>query len=326
MSSNKACVLAGGAYGTALAVAIASRFASVSVWQVNPIQATEIETHRENSFFLTGVELPDNVHFTSSFVEAVDDASFILSTIPTQPLRSFLTENASLVPLDVPVISCSKGVNQETGLFPHELWEKSLPKNPLSMLSGPSFARELAVGLLTAVTIYGRQEHAEIWVRLAASMKTDTFRIFVSFDLIGAAVMGASKNVLAILAGAVSGANARALVIARGLKDLRAIAKALGSDGSAADGMAGLGDVVLTCTNEESRNFSLGKLLGQGVSLEDATNKVGLAEGLFTLTALQTRVDQLGKSFPLLDATRKLTDNRSVTEALTVLIDNTIYE
>ena len=328
---SKLCVLAGGAYGTALAVASAPGFAAVTVWQVDETQASEIEKTRENVFFRPGVALPNNVHFTSSLEEAMADACAILSAIPTQPLSAFLKTHASKVPKGVPVISCSKGVNQDSLLFPHELWIRELrqfPGHPVGILSGPSFARELATGKPTAVTIYGPREHAEVWTEIARNMShSASVRVFVSFDIMGAAVMGAAKNVLAILAGASAtlGCNTRALVVALGIRELQQLAESLGSDGSAALGMAGLGDVVLTCTSEESRNYSVGKLLAEGCTLEDATKRLGLVEGVATIAALKERSSR--HAGWLFDAVQALLDGRGVSAALEhVLADADVFE
>jgi glycerol-3-phosphate dehydrogenase len=324
------CILAGGAYGTALAVAIASRVhGRVNVWQVDEEQALEIERNRENEFFLPGVALPDNVHFTSVLAEAVKDSMFILSTVPTQPLGKFLVEHAGAFPERTPVISCSKGLNVESGLFPHEMWRSALKdsENPVGLLAGPSFAKELANGQLTAVTIYGNPEEMDIWAEIARVIGTNSFQVFISTDQLGAAVMGAGKNVLAILAGAMQGENARAFAIGRGLTNLGNLAKLMGSDSSAVLGMAGIGDVVLTCTSEESRNFSVGKLLGQGISLEEATRRVGLAEGVATTSALEKRLALAGnQKLPVFEAVKTLLQGGGVDEAIKALIKNDIFE
>ncbi|MDF1734197.1 MAG: NAD(P)-dependent glycerol-3-phosphate dehydrogenase [Minwuia sp.] len=227
---------------------------------------------------------------------AVAGADALLVVVPAQTVRSVLRNLADSIDPALPVLICAKGVERETGALLPEVVEEILPQNPVGMLSGPNFADEVARGLpAAAVLALTDPETAEYW---AAALGSPAFRLYASDDVTGVALGGAMKNVLAIAAGAVTGAglglNARAAVISRGLAELRRLGRAIGARDETLAGLSGLGDLVLSCTDETSRNFAFGAALGRNGDLPEA-----LVEGVHTVEPLVQRAMALGVELPI---------------------------
>jgi len=227
---------------------------------------------------------------------AVAGADALLLVVPAQTIRGVLQGLADSIDPALPILICAKGVERETGDLLPEVVAEVLPHNPVGMLSGPNFAGEVARGLpAAAVLAVDPLENAEYW---AAALGSPAFRLYASDDVVGVALGGAMKNVLAIAAGAVTGAglglNARAAVISRGLAELRRLGRAIGARDETLAGLSGLGDLVLSCTDETSRNFAFGAALGRDGDLPDV-----LVEGVHSVEPLVQRAAALGVELPI---------------------------
>lgn len=292
-----AAVLGSGAFGTALACMLAKKAKTVSVWHINKNEAHRINEARENKYFLKGVSLPTNVSFTADVEACLAGAEIVLFVVPTQFLRGFLNKNYEIVrkhvmAKNVLTVMCSKGIEKSSLLFPSQILGKFFPGYPIAVLAGPSFAIEVANGMLTNVCAAAEDIHQAREVQRIMSTADGSFRCWTTTDTIGCEVASAMKNVLAIASGAVkgldSGLNARAALISRGILEIRDLTIALGGNGEAVFGLAGLGDLLLTCSSEMSRNFSVGLKLGLGQSLAEIQRESkAVAEGVATAEPLE---------------------------------------
>lgn len=301
-SMQRIAVVGAGAWGTALA-AVARRAGRDVILHAHEVKTAEaINTRHENDVFLPGIALDPDIRATTDLAEAVETADAILMVTPAQFLRATLE---SLMPArspHAPLIICSKGIELDTGRLMNEVAESAAPDATLAVLSGPTFAAEVARGLPTAVTLACRD--TEIAGQLADALGTPSFRPYTASDVVGAEVGGAIKNVIAIACGVVDGRglgqNARAAVIARGLAEIARFAAALDADPRTLMGLSGLGDLTLTCTSSASRNYTLGATLGGGTSFDDAmAGRKTVAEGATTAPAVLTRAAELGVDMPI---------------------------
>ncbi len=281
---NSVAVIGAGAWGTALAIQAARSGCAVSLWARDPARAEEIARTRANPR-LSSAMVPEAVNVTADRPRSADA---MLLAVPMQHLRDIAARLSPAAPLVV----CAKGVEASTGRFPLEVLEELHPSVPRAVLTGPNFAHEIAAGQPAATVLASTD--ALLRARLTGMLATPGFRIYGNDDPIGAQVGGAAKNVIAIAAGAVTGAglgeNARAALITRGLAELARLAVALGGRMETVMGLSGLGDLLLTCTGPASRNFSLGLALGRGARFPDAlAARAGVAEGVATAPALISR-------------------------------------
>jgi glycerol-3-phosphate dehydrogenase (NAD(P)+) len=297
----KTGVVGAGAWGTALAQVLAGDGHEVALWAREPEVVTAINEARENRMFLAGIPLAPAIRATAAFADLSDCEALLLVT-PAQHLRAVLAE------LDVgdrPLILCAKGIEAGTMQLMSEVACQACPGAPIAVLSGPTFAHEVARGLPTAVTL--ACEDAGLGQALARRLARTWFRPYLSDDLIGAEIGGAVKNVLAIACGVVEGRglgqNARAALIARGFAEMTRFGLAKGARAETLAGLSGLGDLVLTCSSTASRNFSLGKGLGEGRRAGDLlAGSRTVAEGAFTAPVLQQAARALGVDMPVVDA------------------------
>ncbi|MBO6784466.1 MAG: NAD(P)-dependent glycerol-3-phosphate dehydrogenase [Alphaproteobacteria bacterium] len=295
---QRIAVIGAGAWGTALATVARRAGRDVILHAHEPETAEAINTRHVNPVFLPDIPLDEGIRATDDLAEAVDGADAILMVTPAQFLRATLAR----VDAGLPVAICSKGIELDTGKLMNEVAEEAAPDATLAVLSGPTFAAEVARGLPTAVTLACAD--ADIATALADALGTATFRPYTSADVVGAEVGGAIKNVIAIACGVVDGRglgqNARAAVIARGLAEIARFAGALDADPRTLMGLSGLGDLTLTCTSTASRNYSLGTALGGGRSYEDTMrDRKTVAEGATTAPAVLTRAASLGVDMPI---------------------------
>jgi glycerol-3-phosphate dehydrogenase (NAD(P)+) len=292
-------VVGAGAWGTALAnVAAEATDSETPLLGRDAARMAEVAETRVNADRLPDIRLHPKVLPTADH-DVVRDADIVLLVSPTQALRQVAAELAPLVRSDAIAVTCCKGVEQGTLDLPHEVLAEALPCLRHAILSGPSFAEDVALGLPTAVTLACVE--AEAAVKIAESLATRTFRPYWSDDVVGAALGGAAKNVLAIAAGAVAGRglglSAVAAMVARGFAELARLGLVLGARPETLAGLSGLGDLVLTTSSTKSRNFSLGLALGRG---EPRPNK--LAEGAATVEALIALAAEHGVDMPISSA------------------------
>ncbi len=294
-------VIGGGAWGTALAQVIASSGEGVTLWAREPEVVASITASGENSMFLPGVRLASAIHATGSIAEAAQ-AKILLIVAPAQHLRSVL---GAIPAQGQTLILCTKGIEQGSGQFMHDIAAEANLGGGIAVLSGPTFAHEVAAGLPTAITLACADE--TLGADLAKQIARPHFRPYLSNDVVGAEIGGAVKNVLAIGCGVVEGRglgqNARAALIARGFAEMARFGLAFGARAETLAGLSGLGDLVLTCSSTSSRNFSLGKGLGEGRSAADMlADRRTVAEGASTAPVLQHVARSKGIDMPIVDA------------------------
>lgn len=318
---NRIAVIGGGAFGTALANAAALAGRDVTLWLRDPVAAADLSRSRENSRALPGISLRPGVSPTAD-AAVLGEADAALLVVPAQAAREALADLGPRLPAACPLVVCAKGIERDTGAFMSEVAEDVRPGAPLAVLSGPSFASDIARGLPTAVTLACRNEGmAE---RLATALSGPTFRVYHAKDVRGVEIGGAAKNVLAIAAGIVAGRglgeSARAAVVARGFAELLRFAAANGAQPETLMGLSGLGDVAMSCSSPQSRNFALGLRLGEGASPEVAGGGK-LAEGAFTAEALLARARARGVEMPLAEAVADiLAGRRTIAETVAELM------
>ena len=281
-------VIGGGAWGTALAQLSAKAGSKVILWAREEKVVKKINEEHENEMFLKGVGLSNNVRATTNLSDMVGN-EFIFIAVPAQFVRSVLKEVKKYLSDGVILVLCAKGIEQSSGKLMTEVVSEIMPKSPLVVLSGPTFAREVALGLPSAVTIASKYQ--QITKRLLRVIGQPTFRPYASRDIAGAEIGGALKNVFAIACGITTGRkmgdNARAALITRSLSEMVRYGESYGAERSTMMGLCGLGDLILTCSSTQSRNLSLGIALGEGKTIEDLmTNRLTVAEGYYTSSVL----------------------------------------
>ena len=295
-------IIGGGAWGTARALVCRRAGLDVCLQALEPEVADAINGSHENSLFLPGVALDPEIRATNDPAEAAVDTDVVLLVVPTQFLRAVLTGLSGNLPSGVPVVICAKGIEQETLALMSEICEEVVPQAPVAVLSGPTFAAEVALDRPTAVTLASADE--ALGVGLSEALGTPRFRIYRSDDIVGAQVGGAVKNVLAIGCGIVEGRglgdNAKAALITRGLAEIVRLGLAKGAKAETLMGLSGIGDLVLTCNAMQSRNFSLGVALGRGEALADILDaRASVAEGVFSAAAVNQLARGLGIDMPI---------------------------
>ncbi|MES2754860.1 MAG: NAD(P)H-dependent glycerol-3-phosphate dehydrogenase [Pseudomonadota bacterium] len=311
-------VIGGGAWGTALAQVAAAGGEDVLLWAREAEVVRSINDIHENTMFLPGVRLAQGIRATDS-LGSLWGSDALLVVAPAQHVRAVLAETAVGA---TPLVLCAKGIEAGTKLLVGEVAAQIHPQAPIAVLSGPTFAHEVAAGLPTAVTLACADE--ALGARLAARLASPAFRPYAATDVIGAEIGGAVKNVLAIACGVVEGAglgqNARAALIARGFAEMTRFGLARGARAETLSGLSGLGDLVLTCSSTSSRNFSLGMGLGQGKAARDLlADRRTVAEGAFTAPVLVAAATDAGVEMPVARAVADLlagADVRGVIEAL----------
>ena len=312
-------VIGGGAWGTALAQVAANAGHAVRLWAREPEVVADINAAHRNAAFLPDIALSPSIEATQDW-SALAGARAILVVTPAQHMRAVL---AHLRDHTAPLILCSKGIEAGTLLPLHEVARQAVPGAPIAVLSGPTFAHEVAAGLPTAVTLAA--EDPALAAELAALIAQPAFRPYASSDVIGAEIGGAVKNVLAIACGVVDGAglgqNARAALIARGFAEMTRFGLARGARAETLAGLSGLGDLVLTCSSTSSRNFSLGRGIGQGSPAATLlANRLTVAEGAHTAPVLREAATQAGVDMPITEAVCRLLEGAPVAATIEALL------
>src|SRR5579862_711304 len=319
MNIERIAVLGGGAWGTALAQACARAGRNVTLWEFDAGNAEHLAGKRE-SRFLPGVRLDDGIKVTRALAEAAR-AEAILLVVPAQAMRSVVKALAQTMPGGTPVIACAKGIEHGTHKFMTEIVAECAPNATPAILSGPSFAADVARGLPTAVTLAARD--GKLAQELAQAIGSASFRPYHSTDMRGVEIGGATKNVLAIAAGVVTGrglgASAGAALTTRGFAELTRFGKAFGAKPQTMMGLSGLGDLLLTCSSPQSRNFQFGVSLGQGQ--KPGTISTGLAEGAFTAPVLLEMARERSVDMPIAAAVAALlAETMTLDEAIKSLL------
>jgi glycerol-3-phosphate dehydrogenase (NAD(P)+) len=308
-------VIGGGAWGTALAQVAAAGGEETLIWAREPEVVEAINERHENVSFLAGVPLSEQVVATGELLDLVDCEALLVVT-PAQHMRPVL---ASLPALSIPLVLCAKGMEEATTKLMHDVAHEEQPGSPIAVLSGPTFADEVAKGLPAAVTL--AVEDPGVGERLRARLARPLFRPYLSDDVTGAEIGGAVKNVLAIACGVVEGRrlgqNARSALISRGFAEMTRFGLARGARAETLAGLSGLGDLVLTCSSTSSRNFSLGKGLGEGrTAAELLADRRTVAEGAYTAPVLKRAAEAAGVDMPIVAAVCDLLMGKESVEAI----------
>jgi glycerol-3-phosphate dehydrogenase (NAD(P)+) len=319
MSFDRIAVIGAGAWGTALALTCIRAGRHVTLWEPDVATARKLAANRESPF-LPGVRIDERITFAANLPEAAG-APAILLVVPAQAVRTVSMSLAPLIAAGTPVVVCAKGIEQGTEKFMTEVVAECAPSATPAILSGPSFAADVARGLPTAVTLAATDE--KLAAELARAIGSAGFRPYHSSDVRGVEIGGAAKNVLAIAAGAVAGrglgASAQAALTTRGFAELVRFGRAYGAKPETMMGLSGLGDLLLTCSSPQSRNFSFGVNLGRGQKL--ASIHGGLAEGVFTAPVLLAMARERAVDMPIAAAVAALLDGTmSVDQAIESLL------
>ena len=304
MAIERVGVVGGGAWGTALAAAARRAGRAVTVWAREPEVVEAIDRDHENSVFLPGIPLDPEIRATADLARAAD-ADAVLLVTPAQHTRGVCRDLAPHLRAGAPVVVCAKGIESGGSALMSEVVAETLAQARVAVLSGPTFAAEVARGLPTAATVAAAD--MALAEQLARAIGSTNFRLYHTGDVIGAQVGGAVKNVIAIACGVAKGRgygdNTSAALITRGLAEMARLGVALGARRETLMGLSGVGDLVLTCGHEQSRNFTLGRALGRGAALDDyLSGQVSVAEGVASAAAIVALAGRHGVEMPIVSA------------------------
>ncbi len=296
-------VLGAGSYGTALAIQLARKEQPTRLWGRNAEHLAEIEQARENRRYLPGARLPHKLIVEPELAKAVQAGEHLVCSVPSHAFRGLLEQVAPLLRDGQGIVAACKGLEPGTGKLPHEVFAAQFGQSrPFAVISGPTFAKEVGIGLPTAVTVASTDEGFA--ATIAQAFHGKGFRAYTATDVQGVEVGGAVKNVMAIGVGIADGlglgANTRAALITRGLAEIMRLGEALGCQRETLMGLAGMGDLVLTCTDDQSRNRRMGLALARGLSLEQAQQEIGqVVEGVRVSPEVLKLARRLGVEMPI---------------------------
>ncbi|MBL9158640.1 MAG: NAD(P)-dependent glycerol-3-phosphate dehydrogenase [Verrucomicrobiales bacterium] len=299
-----AAVLGAGSWGTALSVALADRGLAVSLYGNEPSIRDDINANHRNSRYLPEVDLPPAIHATTDIAD-VKDTPLILLVVPSQVARIVLTQlHGAGLPASTILVNCTKGIDPGSGKLMHELIEEFFPENPIAVLSGPSHAEEVAKRIATLVTVGATDPDIATLVQEVFTLPW--FRTYTSTDVVGIELGGVVKNVFAIAAGCIDGLglgdNAKAAMVTRALAEMTRLGVALGAKEETFRGLSGIGDLIVTCYSEHSRNNRVGRMLGSGKTLDEAIAAMSqVAEGVPNAKNAHELARKLGVRTPLID-------------------------
>jgi len=313
-------VIGSGSWGTALAQTIAYQKKGVTLWARNPTLASEINTAHENKPYLGGITLNHNINATSDLEIALKSKTILLVT-PAQATRNILEQIKPLIRREHKIILCSKGIEIETGMILSDVAAEILPTTETAILSGPNFARDIASGKPAGTTLACKNEGTA--KTLQKAIASPYFRPYITTDIIGVQIAGALKNIIAIACGIAHGLqmgeSARASLVTRGLSEIVHLGRAMGAKNETFLGLSGVGDIMLTCSSEQSRNFSLGLTLGQGKKDE---TRINVTEGVHTARATIKLARKHNVEMPICETVHKcIHENLPINEALQALLN-----
>ena len=303
-------VYGAGSWGTALALQLARNGIDVKLWGHRPSQLQHYNQARENTDYLPGIAFPDTLHCNDDLKALTQHSLYQLIVVPSHGFRALLEQLQPLLSSEHKVLWATKGLELKTGKLLHELIEEILPQvSQYGLVSGPTFAAEVARGLPTAMTVATNDEL--LGEQVSEAFQSENYRVYTSNDIIGVELGGAVKNVLAIAAGIADGlgfgANARTALITRGLAEILRLSTAMGAQAETLMGLSGIGDLILTCTDNQSRNRQLGLALGAGKTLEQAITDIGQAvEGAKTSESINFLAKRAGVEMPICTAVQQI--------------------
>ena len=298
---NNTSIIGAGAWGSALAQVIAAHKEEVTLWTRSPTLADEINATHKNKAYLGDIKLSNHINATST-LEIALESSILLMVTPAQSIRAILNDMKPLIRTDHTLVLCSKGIETETGHLMSDVVAEILPNTPCAILGGPNFAHEIAAGKPAGTTLACTDKDLAASVQNAIA--SAYFRPYISSDIIGTQIAGALKNVIAIACGMAHGMNmgesARASLVTRGLAEIARLGVAMGGHQETFLGLCGVGDMMLTCSSEKSRNFALGYALGKGTNIDSALNSSkGIAEGFYTAKATIQLANKYNVEMPI---------------------------
>jgi glycerol-3-phosphate dehydrogenase (NAD(P)+) len=302
---SKVAVLGAGSWGTALGKALADHGHEVWLWARSAEMANRLSAERENNPYLPGIKLPPSLFPTHDLAGALHGARTVLFVVPSHGLREVVIQSLPHLPKQGPIVTATKGIENSSLMMMSQVIEQQLPagaQHRVCALGGPSFANETALGMPTAVCLAGRER--KLAEEVQQQLASDRFRVYTTDDLVGVELGGALKNVMAIAVGAADGLgyghNARAALITRGLAEVARLATQMGANPMTLAGLAGLGDLVLTCTGDQSRNRRVGLELGRGRKLSDVLGEMRMvAEGVRTAKSAHALAEREGVDMPI---------------------------
>lgn len=302
---SKIAIIGAGSWGTALGLAAERAGSSVVLWSRDQEVLDSLRADKSNILFMPGVAFASDIEVTENYADTFD-AEALFVVIPSQVVRDVLVGMKEQgLPADKPIVLCSKGIEKSSLMMMHEIAAEILPDNPLAILSGPNFAKEVAQGLPAATALACKD--IKLAEKIAAMISSPSFRPYMSDDIVGAEVGGAVKNVIAIACGIIAGRelgeNAKAALITRGMAELTRLCTAKGGEAKTMLGLSGMGDLVLTCSSELSRNMSLGLALGKGASLQEVmADRIQVTEGVASSESVTALAKKLEISMPICES------------------------
>lgn len=320
-------VIGAGSWGTTIACMLIEKGYDVVLWVHESELAEVINEKRENETYLPGVKLPDSLKVTNDIEQAVNKSRYIINAVPTQFTRSVFKGIEKLLNKEVTIVSVSKGIERGTLMTVSEIL-KELCHRPVSVLSGPSFAKEVIKKLPTAVTLASNDKRTALM--LQEMFNLNYFRVYTHDDILGVELGGALKNVIAIASGISDslslGHNARASLITRGIAEIKRLGVAMGANEKTFSGLSGIGDLVLTCTSNLSRNYSVGLKLGQGIKLNSILSQTrSVAEGIATAESAYELAKKYGVEMPIVEQVyRVIYEDREPSLAVKDLLERTL--
>ncbi|NWN90536.1 NAD(P)H-dependent glycerol-3-phosphate dehydrogenase [Marinobacter adhaerens] len=295
-------VLGGGSFGTAMAKVLGENGHRVHFWMRDEAQAQEVRTTRINSRYMPGIEITGDILPTTDLADAVSKAELVFVAIPSKAFRTVIRENSEKFREGQVVVSLTKGIEAHGFKLMSEILQEEIPRCRIGVLSGPNLASEIVNQDLTATVIAAKDP--DVRHKVQQLLGCEYFRVYANVDIYGVELAGALKNIYAIVAGLAAamnmGENANAMLITRGLAEMSRFAVSLGANPMTFMGLAGVGDLIVTCTSSKSRNYRIGYAVGQGQNLEDAVAELGqVAEGIYTLELVKKKAEAIGIYMPL---------------------------
>ena len=300
----KIAVIGSGSFGTAISSLLGKKGYDVTLWSFVREQAEEIEKNRENIEFLKGVKLSDNVHCTNDLGETVEGAELVVTVVPSFATRQTAKSLSKYIKDNQPLVNLSKGLENDSLLTLSQVYSEELPNVKIAVMSGPSHAEEVGLGLPTTNVVASK--NVEVAKFVQDIFMDETFRVYLSEDTIGIEIGGALKNVIALCAGICDGLgygdNTKAALMTRGIAEIKRVGVAMGADADTFAGLSGIGDLIVTCTSMHSRNRRAGILLGQGKSLDEALDEVHMVvEGVHTAKAAYALSKKYNVNMPIVE-------------------------
>lgn len=306
---NEVTFLGAGSFGTALSTLLGKNGCNVKLWDRNPSIVENININRENSKYLPNIKIPSNVKAYENIEEALVNSNFIVLAVPSHIIRTICKQIKKFVLKEQTIVCIAKGIEEESLKILSQVIEEELPQNAVVMLSGPSHAEEVALDIPTVVVAASKhKKNAKLVQDLFMS---STFRVYTNSDLIGVEIGGAVKNIIALASGISDGIgfgdNTKAALMTRGMNEIIRIGTKLGGKKETFSGLTGIGDLIVTCTSMHSRNRRAGILIGQGIPIDEATNKIGMiVEGIRACKAFYKLKEKIGVSMPITDMLYKV--------------------